>query len=79
MKPPKKGKSKGGNALMSMATAMPAAMHEDEMKYKAQDALHTLKRAHEIKNDPQLMAHVHKHAQSEKEALGKIIGRKKKA
>jgi hypothetical protein len=78
MKAPKKGKSKGGNALMTMGAPMPAPM-EDEMKYKAQDALHTLKRAHEIKSDPHLMAHVHKHAQSEKEALHKIIGRKKKA
>lgn len=56
----------------------PTASH-DEMKYRAQDALGTLKRAHEIKNDAHLMAHVHKHAQVEKEALGKIIGRKKKA
>jgi hypothetical protein len=71
-------KPKGGNALMTMPAAMPAPSHE-EMKYKAQDALHTLKRAHEIKNDPHLMAHVHKHAQTEKEALGKIIGRRKKA
>lgn len=78
MKAPKKTKSKGSNALMHMAApAMPA--HDDEMKWKAQDALGTLKRAHEIKNDPHLMAHVHKHAQSEKEALGKIMGRKKKA
>lgn len=75
MKPPKKTKPKG-NALMTMAPAMPS--HADEMKWKARDALGTLKQAHEIKNDPHLMAHVHKHAQSEKEALGKIIGRKKK-
>ena len=75
MKPPKKTKPKGENALMNM-TAMPS--HDDEMKWKARDAVETLKRAHEIKSDPHLMAHVHKHAQSEKEALGKIIGRKKK-
>ena len=74
MKAPKKPKAK--NALMDMAMPAPAP---DEMKWKAQDALSTLKRAHEIKNDPHLMSHVHKHAQSEKEALGKIIGRKKKA
>lgn len=74
MKPPKKTKAKG-NALMAMAPpAMPS--HDDEMKWKAQDALGTLKRAHEIKNDPHLMAHVHKHAQSEKEALSKIMRRK---
>ena len=77
MKPPKKTKPKG-NALMNMP--VPGTMHSaDDMKWKAQDALGTLKRAHEIKNDPHLMHHVHKHAQSEKEALGKIIGRKKKA
>lgn len=69
-------KPKAKNALMTMPQA---AMPEDEMKWKAQDALGTLKRAHEIKNDPHLMSHVHKHAQVEKEALGKIIGRKKKA
>lgn len=73
MKSPKKHKSNKGNALMNMATPMP---HEDEMKYKAQDALHTLKRAHEIKNDPALMHHVKKHAAAERDALGKIIRRK---
>lgn len=72
----KKPKHKGGNALMNMPAS---TLEHDEMKYRAQDALGTLKRAHEIKNDPHLMAHVHKHAQVEKEALGKIIGRKKKA
>jgi hypothetical protein len=73
----KKPKAKAGNALMDMA--MPAPSQHDEMKWKARDAVDTLKRAHEIKNDPHLMSHVHKHAQAEKEALGKIIGRKKKA
>lgn len=78
--PTKKHKPAGKNALMEMASTAPSpASSHDEMKWKAQDALGTLKRAHEIKNDPHLMAHVHKHAQSEKEALGKIIGRKKKA
>jgi hypothetical protein len=72
----KKPKSKPKNALMDMPAAMPA--RDDEMKWKAQDALGTLKRAHEIKQDPHLMAHVHKHAKVEKEALGKIIGRKRK-
>lgn len=71
-------KPKPKNALMTMAQpAMPS--HDDEMKWKARDAVDTLKRAHEIKNDPHLMAHVQKHAKTEKEALGKIIGRKKKA
>lgn len=71
MKPPRKGKPK--NALMDMAMPAPAA---DEMKYRAQDALGTLKRAHEIKQDPHLMAHVKKHAAVEKDALSKIMRRK---
>ncbi len=54
-------------------TAMPAM--PEEMRYKAQDALHTLKRAHEIKNDPKLMHHVREHAKHEKAALSKVIGR----
>jgi hypothetical protein len=73
----RKPKSKAGNALMNMT--VPSSPHPDEMKWKAKDALDTLKRAHEIQNDPHLMSHVHKHAQGEKEALHKIIGRKKKA
>lgn len=73
MKPPKKGKSKAGNALMNMTAPQ---MPEDEMKWKAQDALGTLKRAHEIKSDPHLMHHVKKHAATEKEALSKIMRRK---
>lgn len=76
--PTKKQKPAGKNALMEMASTAPQPSH-DEMKYRAQDALGTLKRAHEIKNDPHLMKHVHAHAQIEKEALGKIIGRKKRA
>jgi len=75
MKKPKKAANKAPSTAMIPGGL--SQMHDD-MKYKAQDALHTLKRAHEIKNDPHLMAHVHKHAQSEREALGKIIGRKKK-
>jgi hypothetical protein len=55
---------------------MPAAPMHDEMKYKAQDALHTLKRAHEIKQDPHLMAHVKVHAANEKKALASVIRRK---
>ena len=42
------------------------------MKYRAQDALHTLKRAHEIQRDPALMKHVQAHAAMEREALKKI-------
>ena len=72
-------KPKAKNALMDMPSTAAGPSRDEEMKYKAQEALHTLKRAHEIKSDPHLMAHVHKHAQTEKEALGKIIGRKKKS
>src|ERR1700721_1937727 len=45
------------------AAAPVPGMNHDEMKYRAQDALHTLKRAHEIQNDPALMKHVQAHAQ----------------
>jgi hypothetical protein len=44
--------------------------------WQAQDALHTLKRAHEIKNDPKLMHHVREHAKKDRAALTKVIGRK---
>jgi hypothetical protein len=74
MKQPIKKKPPAKNALMA-APAMP----EEDMQWKARDALGTLKRAHEIRNDPHLMAHVQKHAAVEKEALSKIVGRKKKA
>ena len=69
-------KPKPKNALMTMPAATMGPSHDDEMKWKARDAVDTLKRAHEIKNDSHLMSYVHKHAQAEKEALGKIIRRK---
>lgn len=47
------------------------AMH-DEMRYRAEDALHTLKRAHEIQQDSKLMAHVKQHAANQREILKKI-------
>lgn len=50
----------------------PAARGSEEMKFRAQDALHTLKRAHEIQQDPHLMAHVQTHAQRERDILKKI-------
>ena len=59
------------------AMPAPAVMH-DEMKYRAQDALHTLKRAHEIQQDPALMKHVQIHAEKERQALKKFA-RKGKA
>lgn len=49
------------------------------MKYKAQDALHTLKRAHEIQQDPALMKHVQQHAESERHVLKKIARKKPNA
>lgn len=56
--------------------AMP--MHDpDMMKHRAQDALHTLRRADEIKADPALMAHVKKHAMEQRDHLNKVIRRTK--
>ena len=52
------------------------AASSDEMKWKAQEALHTLRRAEEIKKDPELMSHVHHHARGERDHLNKIIRRK---
>jgi hypothetical protein len=48
----------------------------EDMKYKAQDALHTLRRAEEIKADPQLMAHVKNHAKEQRDHLNRVIRRK---
>lgn len=56
---------------------MPGVNHmADDMKWKAQDALSTLKRAHEIKNDPALMEHVKKHAATERDVLASVMRRK---
>jgi hypothetical protein len=60
-KTPPKGKSAGKPAVD---------------QWQAHDALHTLKRAHEIKNDPNLMHHVREHARKDRAALTKVIGRK---
>jgi hypothetical protein len=59
---------------MPKSKSRPVAVAPDT-KWQAQDALHTLKRAHEIKNDPKLMHHVREHAKHEKAALAKVIGR----
>lgn len=59
------------------ATTMPAPA-ASETNWEARDALHTLKRAHEIKQDPKLMHHVREHAKTERAALSKVIGRGKK-
>jgi len=70
-KPPTKKSALAKAKTMPMPAAMP-----DDMKWKAQDALHTLKRAHEIKSDPKLMHHVREHAKVERSAINKVIGRK---
>lgn len=57
------------------AVPVPGAAHE-EMKYRAQDALHTLRRADEIKGDPALMHHVKQHAKEQRDHLNKVIRRK---
>lgn len=70
-----KAPAKKGKAKAPSAPAAAPMVHED-MKYRAQDALHTLKRAEEIKNDPALMVHVKKHAVEQREHLNKVIRRK---
>jgi hypothetical protein len=74
-KPPMKkaAPAKAKAKPMPVKEAMPA---HDEMKWKAQDALRTLKEAHKIKQDPHLMAHVKTHAADEKKALASVIRRK---
>jgi hypothetical protein len=76
MKPPMKKpgpatKKREAPKNVPAALPVPGGSH-DEMKYRAQDALHTLKRAHEIQRDPALMKHVQAHAAMEREALKKI-------
>lgn len=59
---------------------MPGVAHmpemPEDMAMRARDALHTLKRAHEIKQDGALMDHVRKHAANERNILGSIARRK---
>lgn len=72
-KPPTKTAPKKASA----PAAVPMSMHSaEDMKYRAQDALHTLKRAHEIKSDPHLMKHVKEHAKTEKKVLSSVMRRK---
>lgn len=59
------------------AMPQPATHDPDMMKYRARDALDTLKRAEDIKKDPHLMAHVKKHAVEERNHLTKVIRRSK--
>jgi hypothetical protein len=59
---------------------MPGTMHTassaEEMRYKAESALDTLKRAEEIKKDPHLMGHVKAHAKEQRDHLTRVIRRK---
>lgn len=47
-------------------------MAEDDMKYRAKDALQTIKRAEEHKADKELMKHVKQCAKQERKTLDKI-------
>lgn len=67
---PAKAKAK----VKAVAVVSPAMPPED-MKWRARHALDTLKEAHQIKNDPKLMDHVRAHAQNERAAISKVIGR----
>ncbi len=62
-------------AKASKSKSAPVAATSPDMKWEARDALHTLKRAHEIKSDPKLMHHVREHAKTERAAITKVIGR----
>lgn len=65
--------TKKSPAKVPVPGSMP--MHDD-MKWKAQDALHTLHRAEEIKADKALMGHVKAHAKEQRAHLNKVIRRK---
>lgn len=73
--PPTKERKAAPKTASPAALPHPGKMDED-MKYKAQDALHTLRRAEEIKADPHLMHHVKTHAMEQRNHLNKVIRRK---
>lgn len=75
MKKPMMKKSAPAKKPAAKVKAAVAVAVPEDMKWKAQDALNTLKRAHEIKNDPKMMEHVRNHAQQERAAITKVIGR----
>lgn len=54
----------------------PGSVAAEDMRWKAHDALQTLKRAHEIKKDPALMTHVKHHAKAERATLASVMRRK---
>lgn len=82
MKPPMKKagpstKTRHSPAKTPAPAPTPGAGHMlDEMKWKAQDALSTLRRAEEIKADKTLMSHVKNHAMEQRNHLNKVIRRK---
>lgn len=53
-----------------------AAMPHSEQDYRVHDAVHTLKRAEQIKADPKLHAAAKAHAKQEAMALSKIARKK---
>ena len=53
-----------------------AAMPKTDMDYRVHDAVHTLKRAEQIKADPKLHAAAKAHAKQEAAALSKIARKK---
>lgn len=68
-------KARKSGATPSAPAPMPG--HDAEMmRYKARDAIDTLKRADEIKSDPHLMKHVKAHAKEQRNHLNKVIRRK---
>lgn len=79
MKPPMKNataptKTRVAPKVTPAKAPMPGSAHAvaEDMHWKAKDALGTLKRAHEIQQDPHLMSHVKQHAAMERDALKKI-------
>ena len=71
--PAKKGKPA---RAMAAPAAVPTGHDPEMMKYRARDAIDTLKRAEEIKADPVLMKHVKAHAVEQRNHLNKVIRRK---
>lgn len=75
VKSPKKKVIVAKEVITPMKPAAGTVAAED-MRWKAHDALQTLKRAHEIKQDSHLMGHVKAHAATEKKALTSVMRRK---
>lgn len=58
-----------------MASGPNSPMMHGHDKYQVQEAVHTLRRAAEIKADPKLHAAAKHHARAEAHALKKVAGR----